>query len=756
MPHDDDFELLEQVLADQRLRTVFQPLVDLDSGAVVGYEALTRGPAGTALETPDRLFAAARRHRRLKDLDVACRTTALRTASEAGLTRPFTLFVNAEPEALDGWRPAAEHEALGFNIVVELTERELTARPAQLLQAVARVRELGWGVALDDVGADPASLALLPLVRPDVVKLDLRLVQDRPTADIAAVVNAVHAEAERSGTLVLAEGLETADHVLTARAYGATIGQGWHFARPGDLPAVGAVTAPTERETVRISPRRDGRADVSPFDAVARTRTPRAADKRLLIAVSKHLEAQAHAAGDSAIVLSAFQDVRFLTPATKRRYAALAESCAFVAALGEDVPADPLPGVRGGALTGRDPLLGEWDIAVLGPHFAACLVARDLGDEGPDMERRFEFVLSHDRELTIRVAGSMMTRVWPEPPVADLPQLPVTRVGALPGPRTPLGEATGTAALSEALPGHLLDAPLLQRALDAATTGITVSDARLPGQPLIWVNSAFARLSGQSADEVLGRNCRFLQGPGSDPRVIADISAAIAAGEGIHTRLLNYRQDGTPWWNELSLSPVLDEHGVVTHYIGVQDDVTARVEAEARVTHLAYSDALTGLANRTRLADALREGLERGRRRGSSTALLFVDLDNFKDVNDRLGHSGGDELLALVAERLRSVLRADDLLARQGGDEFLVLLTDLPAQASQVAERVASGIVDALREPFVLDAVTLQVGASVGVSVVGPGDHGAAAELLLQRADQAMYAAKRAGRGSWQTLLVGS
>ncbi|GMA88863.1 hypothetical protein GCM10025868_41130 [Angustibacter aerolatus] len=379
--------------------------------------------------------------------------------------------------------------------------------------------------------------------------------QDRPTADIAAVVNAVHAEAERSGTLVLAEGLETADHVLTARAYGATIGQGWHFARPGDLPAVGAVTAPTERETVRISPRRDGRADVSPFDAVARTRTPRAADKRLLIAVSKHLEAQAHAAGDSAIVLSAFQDVRFLTPATKRRYAALAESCAFVAALGEDVPADPLPGVRGGALTGRDPLLGEWDIAVLGPHFAACLVARDLGDEGPDMERRFEFVLSHDRELTIRVAGSMMTRVWPEPPVADLPQPPVTRVGALPGPRTPLGEATGTAALSEALPGHLLDAPLLQRALDAATTGITVSDARLPGQPLIWVNSAFARLSGQSADEVLGRNCRFLQGPGSDPRVIADISAAIAAGEGIHTRLLNYRQDGTPWWNEPEPEP---------------------------------------------------------------------------------------------------------------------------------------------------------------------------------------------------------
>jgi len=167
--------LLEQLLAGRSVRTVFQPLVALDSGQVLGFEALARGPAGSALERPDLLFAAARRGRRLRDLDIACRAAALLAARNAGLAAPYRLFLNAEPEALDGWRPGPEHEQLPLTVVLELTERALTSQPAQLLQTVARVRALGWGVALDDVGADPASLALLPLVQPDVIKLDLAL-----------------------------------------------------------------------------------------------------------------------------------------------------------------------------------------------------------------------------------------------------------------------------------------------------------------------------------------------------------------------------------------------------------------------------------------------------------------------------------------------------------------------------------------------------------------------------------------------------
>jgi len=754
--------LLERLLAERSVRTVFQPLVALDSGQVLGFEALARGPAGSALERPDLLFAAARRGRRLRDLDIACRAAALQAARSAGLAAPYRLFLNAEPEALDGWRPGPEHEQLPLTVVLELTERALTSQPAQLLQTVARVRALGWGVALDDVGADPASLALLPLVQPDVIKLDLALVQNRPSAHIAAVVNAVNAEAERSGTVVLAEGIESAEHLRTARAFGATVGQGWYFGRPGPLPS--PLPAFSAAAPLPVVPRRAGSDDPSPFALAAAQRPARAADKRLLIEISKQLEAQAYAAGDSAIVLAAFQDADFFTPATRRRYAGLVRSCSFVAALGQGMPAEPLPGLRGAVIGPGDPLLGEWDIAVLGPHFAACLVARDLGDTGPDMTRRFEFILSHDRELTIGVTASLMSRVWPEPRTADLPQLPLPRGLLLPSPRpnplpapSPLPGTAGSPATARPRAG-LADRPprelsalshgLLERALDAATTGITIADMSRPDAPLIWVNAAFSELAGYPGHQVLGRNCRLLQGPATDQRTIAELGVAVAAGRQIRTRLLNQRADGVPWWNELQLSPVRDTHGTLTHYIGVQHDVTARVEAEATVLHLAYHDPLTGLPNRERLRAALADALGRGQRTGTATALLFIDLVAFKAINDAHGHDTGDQLLRQVAGRLRLALRADDLLARQGGDEFLLLLADLPAPlAADIAERAAEDLLAALSPAFLIGGRRVSVGASIGIALA-PADTDTP-EQLLRHADAAMYSAKRAAGSFW-------
>ncbi len=265
--------VLEQLLAERAVRTVFQPLIALDSGQVLGFEALSRGPAGSVLERPELLLAAARRGRRLRNVDLACRAAALQAARSAGLATPYRLFINAEPGALGGWRPSVAHEQLPLIVVLELTERALTSQPAQLLQTVARVRALGWGVALDDVGADPASLALLPLVQPDVIKLDLALVQKRPSAHIAAVVNAVHAEAERSGTVVLAEGIETAEHLRTARAFGATVGQGWYFGRPGPLPS--PLPAFGAAGPLPVMARRAGTDDPSPFDLAATQRPAR-------------------------------------------------------------------------------------------------------------------------------------------------------------------------------------------------------------------------------------------------------------------------------------------------------------------------------------------------------------------------------------------------------------------------------------------------------------------------------------------------
>jgi DICT domain-containing protein len=154
--------------------------------------------------------------------------------------------------------------------------------------------------------------------------------------------------------------------------------------------------------------------DVSPFAVVTRARGDvRRADKRLLLALSLQLEHQAAALGDSALIVSAFQTAERFTPLTRRRYTLLGADAAFVAALGVEMDAEPAPGVRGAALAADDVLRGEWSVAVLGPHFAAALVAVDLGDDGPEMERRFDFALTYDRDLVVEAASALMRRVQP-------------------------------------------------------------------------------------------------------------------------------------------------------------------------------------------------------------------------------------------------------------------------------------------------------------------------------------------------------
>jgi EAL domain-containing protein (putative c-di-GMP-specific phosphodiesterase class I) len=194
---------LDRLLRAGAITSVFQPIVELDTGRTVAYEALARGPGGSPLAEPEPLFAAARRIGRLRELDLACQQAALQAARRVGLTDPWTVFVNVEPEAAEGalrilggppaaaGRPARE---AALQVIAELTERSLTADPRQLLDLVGRVRRRGWGIALDDVGADRASLALLPFIQPDVIKLDLRLIQDRPSASVAEVFSAVNAE----------------------------------------------------------------------------------------------------------------------------------------------------------------------------------------------------------------------------------------------------------------------------------------------------------------------------------------------------------------------------------------------------------------------------------------------------------------------------------------------------------------------------------------------------------------------------------
>jgi len=399
---------------------VYQPIVDLDTGATVAFEALARGPQDHPLERPDPMFDAARAQGCVGELDEACQWSAITGALSAGLRAPWSLFVNVEPAGID-WTVTRADAAAQPNrqrhldaghlpIVVEITERDLPVNPPALLRFVDRVRALGCGIALDDVGAQRASLALLPLLRPDVIKLDLRVVQQRPTADIAEIVAAVNAEAERSGAIVLAEGIETEEHLELARGLGARLGQGWLLGRPGALPALSTLPAPGPG-AVLIRERGGLVLEGSPFAVAATHSIPRTARKRLLIEISKHLEREALRLGANAVVVTALQHVSFFTPSTMQRYQRLADRVAFAAVLGEGVPDQPLRGLRGGSLAASDPLRGEWDIAVIGPHFGAALVARDRGDCGPDEERRFDYVLTHDRDTAVAIAAALICRV---------------------------------------------------------------------------------------------------------------------------------------------------------------------------------------------------------------------------------------------------------------------------------------------------------------------------------------------------------
>ena len=414
-PADPSPHALADLIERHEIVSAYQPLVDLYGGETVGYEALARGPRGSRFERPDALFAEARALGMEAQIEWECQRAALEGALAAGLVPGQALFINIEPATLTAGRPewlsSLRDGALErFPIFAEFTERSLTDRPAELLAAVERLRRLGVGIALDDVGADPRSLALMPFLAPDVIKLDLRLVQENPSPQIAEIVHAVSAEAERSGAVVLAEGIETEEHRQTALALGARYGQGWFFGRPKALaqPTAGASLINAISRPRRTLPDHHH----SPFEVVSSSRPTRRGNKRLLLALSLQIEGQAPSLGESAVVLASFQEAHhFSATTTSARYASLADRAALVGALGVGLSNRPAPGVRGVALDSTDPLRGEWDVTVIGSHFAMAFVARELGDAGPDMDRRFDFAITYERDLAIHAARALMGRL---------------------------------------------------------------------------------------------------------------------------------------------------------------------------------------------------------------------------------------------------------------------------------------------------------------------------------------------------------
>jgi diguanylate cyclase (GGDEF)-like protein/PAS domain S-box-containing protein len=287
---------------------------------------------------------------------------------------------------------------------------------------------------------------------------------------------------------------------------------------------------------------------------------------------------------------------------------------------------------------------------------------------------------------------------------------------------------------------------LWERAIDSSVNAILITDATQPNNPLIYTNPAFERITGYRQGEALGRNCNFLQNEDHDQPDIEELRQAIREQCEGRAVLRNYRKDGSMFWNELLIAPVRDESGKVTHFVGIQNDVTERKNYEIQLEHQANYDTLTELPNRNLLQDRLSQALAYVRRHERGLAVLFIDLDYFKNINDSLGHNAGDRLLKQVAARLVGCVREGDTVSRQGGDEFVIVLSDIAAEEDVTL--VTQKILKVMSDSFDAEGHQLYVTCSIGIALY-PKD-GEDAETLLKNADAALYRAKDLGRNNAQ------
>ncbi len=337
-------------------------------------------------------------------------------------------------------------------------------------------------------------------------------------------------------------------------------------------------------------------------------------------------------------------------------------------------------------------------------------------------------------------------------PVAELERAARAVHGGDSGVRAAVGGPREVAAVAQEFNAMIEAQQRSDGALRIAATafesqeGMVITDAN---SVILRVNRAFTETTGYTAEEAVGQTPRLLSSGRHDTAFYAEMWESIKRTGGWQGEIWDRRKNGEVYPEWLTITAVKSDDGSVTHYVGTHTDITARKVAEDEIKHLAFYDSLTQLPNRRLLLDRLQQALASSARSGSNGALLFIDLDNFKTLNDTLGHEKGDLLLQQVAQRLATCVREGDTVARFGGDEFVVMLEDLsenPEEAATQTETVGEKILATLNQPYLLAGYENRSTPSIGLTLFN--GHRNSIEELLKQADLAMYQSKTAGRNT--------
>jgi len=283
----------------------------------------------------------------------------------------------------------------------------------------------------------------------------------------------------------------------------------------------------------------------------------------------------------------------------------------------------------------------------------------------------------------------------------------------------------------------------LSSAIEQTADAISITDAH---GVIEYVNPAFESITGYSSAQIIGKKPNILKSGKHGEEFYHRVWEELKAGRVFNDVFINRRRDGEIYYEEKTITPILNSENEITHFISTSRDITGRVETEKQLHHIAHHDVLTDLPNRVLFLDRLKQALARARWHNRRVAVLFLDVDRFKNINDTLGHESGDMLLRQFSRRLTSCLRERDTIARFGGDEFVILLDDI-ARLGDV-EMLAQKILDKMSSPIMINDNELHVTASIGISLF-PED-GEDSSTLLRHADLAMYRAKDDGRNSYE------